>query len=206
MGKVDWLTSIKSIHAIAKSGLHFTEGEYDRDRYVQLKEIAENLLEESTNLPIDKIRIALDGDKGYVTPKVDVRGVVFKEDKVLLIKEKIDEKWALPGGWADVGYSPSEIAEKEVYEEARVKVKPNRLLAVLDKAKHKHPQDIYYTYKIFILCEYIEGDPTPGMETLDAQFFRRNELPELSLGRNTKDQILMMFEYLDNPLKEVTFD
>ncbi|MBN1182976.1 MAG: NUDIX hydrolase [Bacteroidales bacterium] len=204
---MNWLESLKRIHAIAKTGLHYTEGEYDRDRYEQLKEITENLLETYTNLTPEKIDLALNnGQNGYVTPKVDVRGIVFKDGKILMIKEKIDSKWALPGGWADIGYSPSEIAQKEVWEEAGVKVKPKKVIAIFDKAKNQHPPDIFYTYKIFIWCDLLEGDPKPGMETLDARYFGPNELPELSTERNTKEQILHAFRFLENPDKETHFD
>ena len=204
---MNWLESIKRIHAIVKTGLHYTEGDYDRDRYEQLKEITEKLLETYTSLTPEKIDLTLNnGQEGYVTPKVDIRGVVFRDGKVLMIKEKLDHKWALPGGWADIGYSPGEIAEKEVWEEAGIKVKPKKLLAVFDKAKHQHPPDIFYSYKLFIWCEHLEGDPKPGMETLDAKFFGPDELPELSVERNTKEQILRVFSFLDNPDQETFFD
>ena len=115
--------------------------------------------------------------------------------KILMVKEKIDGKWSLPGGWADIGYTPSEIAVKETQEEAGMEVKAGRLLAVLDKRCHKHPQDIYYIYKIFIECQYLGEAQSDFAETTDARFFSHDAIPPLSTPRNTQEQIDYMFEF-----------
>jgi ADP-ribose pyrophosphatase YjhB (NUDIX family) len=138
---------------------------------------------------------------GYRTPKVDVRAVVFNDkDEILLVQERIDSRWSLPGGWCDVGYTPTEIAEKETYEEAGIQVKVKRLLAVLDKKCHEHPEDLFYSYKIFMECEAGSYDINTGMETLDVGFFGINEIPELSTPRNTAAQIRMMFDFHFNKI------
>jgi ADP-ribose pyrophosphatase YjhB (NUDIX family) len=131
---------------------------------------------------------------------------VFKENQILMVQEKIDGCWSLPGGWADIGYSAKEVVVKEVREEAGIEVKPLQLLAVWDKKHHPHPPSPYYTYKMFILCEIVSGEIAKGMETLDVRFFGQHELPELSVERNTQSQIQSMFEFLKNPAKEVLFD
>lgn len=125
------------------------------------------------------------------------------EGKILLVKEVADGRWALPGGWADIGLSPYEVVVKEIKEEAGFLVKPIRLLGILDKKFHDHPSSAYHEYMVYILCEIIDGIATHGMETAEVGFFDEDHLPELSASRNTKNQIKMLFEFLNNPNKDV---
>ena len=195
----------KQVQALAENGLHFSENDYDLDRYTQLEEIALSMLTMISDLPHEVIRLSTPERNGYRTPKVDVRSVIFNEkDEILLVKERIDSRWSLPGGWCDVGYTPSEIAEKETEEEAGIRVKAGRLLAVFDKKCHDHPEDLFYAYKIFLECHAENYEISTGMETLDVGFFPQDALPELSTPRNTAGQIHKMFEFrfkkLDWPL------
>ena len=209
MGKANnhkLLDITKRIQAIAQAGLTYSENKYDLDRYQQLREISVEILNELTGEDILKIKDLFTFEKGYQTPKVDIRGVVFKEDKILMVKETIDGKWSLPGGWADIGLTPFEVAKKEVFEEAGLEVEPIRLLAVHDKKCHPHPIDIYHVYKMFILCEVTGGKLRGSMETSDVQWFGLNELPPLSEFRITASQIQLMFEYKNNPGKDVLCD
>lgn len=202
----DWLLIAKEIQSIAQAGLTYGENKYDLDRYRQLRELSVRIMKEHTNAPLGKIRNLFASEKGYQTPKVDIRGVVFRDGKVLMVRESIDGLWTLPGGWADVNYSPFEIAAKEVFEEAGIHVEPKQLLAVFDKMKHRHPPDLYHVYKLFILCSDSGQDVKPGMETIDAGWFDRNNIPELSSLRITKEQIDIMFEFYDDPDKDVMCD
>ncbi|MGQ3480327.1 NUDIX domain-containing protein [Paenibacillus sp. TY11] len=152
------------------------------------------------------MELSFASEKGYATPKVDIRGVVFKENKILLVREKADQAWALPGGWADISYSPSEVAVKEIEEESGYIVTPKRLLAVMDKKFHHHPPEPYHVYKFFIECELTGGEAKSGLETLEVGFFNRNDIPLLSLERNTPEQIQTMFQFLDYPNKPVIID
>lgn len=201
-----WLDIAKEMQSIAQAGLEYSGNPYDIDRYRQLRELSIKIVHEYSQTPMQKIRELFANETGYQTPKVDVRAVVFHKGKILMIRERIDDKWSLPGGWADVGYSPFEIASKEVWEEAGIKVDPKRLLAVFDKTKHTHPPDAYHVYKLFILCRYVDGDLNPGFETSDAKWFSRNKIPELSTPRITIEQIQSMFEYYDNPKKDILCD
>jgi ADP-ribose pyrophosphatase YjhB (NUDIX family) len=203
--KHQWLKIARELQSIAQAGLTYTQNKYDVERYEQLKQLSKNIVDEYSGLAMEKIDQIFELEEGYLTPKVDVRGVIFREDKVLLVKETIDGKWALPGGWADVGYTASEVVEKEVQEEAGLKVKVKRLMAVLDKKCHPHPPDLYYVYKMFFLCDQIGGQLKRGMETSDVGYFGIDELPELSTGRNTKGQIEMVFELKSNTGK-ILFD
>jgi ADP-ribose pyrophosphatase YjhB (NUDIX family) len=189
-----WLETAKRIQALAQAGLAYTTNEYDRERYEELQRIGFAMLQEYSDTPVEKIQQLFAGETGYPTPKVDIRAVVIRANTILMVQEKSDRRWALPGGWADIGYSPKEIAVKEVKEEAGLSVRPVRLLAVYDKMKHDHPPSPFHVYKIFILCEDDGDSPEPGMETIDAGFFPADQLPPLSVERNTEKQILTMFD------------
>jgi len=201
-----WLDIAKEIQSIAQAGLTYSDNKYDQERYRRLREISIKILQEYTGVQTEKIRNLFANEEGYQTPKVDIRGVVFREGKILMVREAIDGKWTLPGGWADVGYSPFEIATKEIYEEAGITVLPERLLAVFDKMKHSHPPDIYHVYKLFILCIDTGEIVKPGMETIEADWFDREEIPALSELRITRKQIDIMFDFYDHPDKETLCD
>ena len=196
--KYPWLEISQQLQSIAQAGLTFAEGKYDLERYEQIMEMSRRIIADFTDIEYEKVKHIFSLEKGYLTPKVDVRGVVIRDNKVLLVKETIDGRWSMPGGWADVGFTPKEIAEKEVWEESGLKVKADKLLAVLDKKCHPHPPDIYYVYKMFILCHETGGELNPGMETSEVSFFDLKNLPELSEPRNTRSQIEMVFQKVKN--------
>lgn len=202
----DWLQIAKEIQSIAQAGLAYSNNKFDIDRYRRLRQVSVKIVNEYTDTPVEKIRDLFANEEGYQTPKVDIRGVVFRDGKILMVREALDGNWTLPGGWADVGYSPFEIAVKEVHEEAGIKVKPLRLLAVFDKMKHNHPPDIYHVYKLFILCRDSGQSVKPGIETTEVGWFSRDDIPPLSALRITSEQIKIMFDYYDNPSKDAICD
>ncbi len=186
----------KRVQAIAENGLHYSESDYDQDRYTDLEQISARMLSLLTGLPFETVRVSTPEKYGYRTPKIDVRSVIFNDrNELLMVKERVDSCWSMPGGWCDVGYTPSEVAEKEAFEEAGIRVKAGRLLAVFDKKRHDHPEDLFYTYKIFLECHPLSLEVATGMETLDVGFFSQDALPELSTPRNTRDQIDRMFDF-----------
>ena len=201
-----WLTWAKEIQAIAQTGLTYAKDVYDIERYQALRELSVDILANYTFESKERIRLSFAGEGGYSTPKVDIRGVVFREGQILLVREKLDGKWALPGGWADIGLSPSEVVVKEISEESGFQTEAIRLLAVLDKKFHNPPPEPYHIYKFFILCRIVGGEAAEGVETSGVSFFSEDELPELSEERNTKEQLRTMFEYLRNPEKVVILD
>jgi ADP-ribose pyrophosphatase YjhB (NUDIX family) len=145
-------------------------------------------------------------ERGYATPKIEVRGAVVREDRILLVREREDGGWTLPGGWADVGDSPSAMVVREVKEESGFDVVPRKLAALFDRNKHPHPPEPTHAYKVFFLCELIGGEATPSFETPEVDFFSRTQLPKLSRARITEFQIEHMFEHAAHPEWPTTFD
>jgi ADP-ribose pyrophosphatase YjhB (NUDIX family) len=201
-----WLDWAKQLQSIAQAGLTYSKDVYDLERFELIRSISIKMLAEQTNMKETMIKDLFANETGYATPKVDIRAIVFKDNKILMVKEKTDNNWALPGGWADIGLTPSEVAVKEVEEESGFKVKAGKLLAVLDKKCHPHPPSPYHVYKMFIQCEITGGEAKTGIETSEIGFFAENELPSLSIARNTDTQIEMAFKYLHNPSEPTYYD
>lgn len=200
------LAYIQRVQALAQCGLAYTENPYDIERYQELRDLSVGMVALLSDEKVETIHGLFAGETGYQTPKVDVRAVVIHEGKILMVREKIDGCWSLPGGWADIGYTPGEVAVKETWEEAGLRVKSDKLLAVLDKKCHPHPPSPFYSYKIFVKCNIISGDAAPGLETSEVGFFGPGELPPLSVDRNTESQIRMMFEFDNGQRVEPVFD
>ena len=203
-----WLTWAKKLQAISSTGLHYSENEYDRERYQDVAMIAQSMLAELGNLPIERIEGLLsDFARGYATPKVDVRGAVIHQGQVLLVRERSDGLWTLPGGFADIGLSPAENIVKEIWEEARIRVSATTLYSVRHKAKWEYEPDIRDFYKLFFLCRQLDvGTPTPGSEILDARYFLPNMLPPLSRGRVIESDIQSAFACYESATPSVSFD
>jgi len=198
------LRQAQRLQALAQAGLAFSTDPYDRERYDELRAISVTLLAELTDEPLEKIIRAFASEDGYPTPKVDVRAVLLREGaEVLLVREKLDGgRWTLPGGWADIGYSPFENAAKEVQEETGLLAKPVRLLALFDKRKHAHPPQPWYAYKAFIQCEVEGGSLVQNtQETTGAHWFRPDELPDLELSteRTTAWQLETVLRLASDP-------
>lgn len=186
----------KRVQALSENGQHYAESDYDLDRYTEMEKIAIEMISLISKQNIETVTMSITEKHGYRTPKVDVRAVVFNEkEEILMVKEEIDGKWSLPGGWADVGFTPAEIAVKETFEEAGMAVEAVKLLAIFDKKCHNHPPDPFYAYKIFIECNPVNNTIKTGYETSEAGFFSLENLPELSTPRNTIEQISMMFSF-----------
>lgn len=201
-----WLLWAKHIQAIAQTGLTYSTDVFDRERYEQLRKISVEIMAQYTSTDEERIYDLFANETGYQTPKVAVRGVVCRDHKMLLVKELSDGKWTLPGGWADIGLTPAEVAVKEIEEESGFETKPIRILAVLDSERH-HPPSPYHVYIIFVQCEITGGDRKPGVETCEVGFYDEDSVPsELSEGRTTKSEIRMLFDKLRRSSFEAEFD
>lgn len=190
-----WLEWAQKLQAIAQNGLTYSENPFDIERYKQLRAIATEIMASCSNVEHSYVLDLFSRELGYATPKVDVRAAIFRDDTILLVKERIDGCWTLPGGWADVGESPSEAVVKEVYEESGYQARTIKLLAVYDRNKQGHPPLPFYVYKLFFHCELIGGSPSSSIETEEVGFFPEGALPELSLGRVTPVQINRLFQH-----------
>ena len=201
-----WLAWSRRVAALAQNGLAYTEGPFDRERYEELRRIATEMMAAYCDAPPEHIAGLFAGQDGYATPKVDVRGIVFREGRILLVREREDRRWSLPGGWADVGSSPREVVEKEILEESGYETRAVKLLAVHDRDRHGAPPLPWAVYKLMIRCELTGGEPKDSIETVGAEFFGEDELPELSIGRVTPGEIRRMFEHLRDPNRPTDFD
>ncbi|PGY04906.1 NUDIX hydrolase [Bacillus sp. AFS031507] len=201
-----WLELAKQLQSIAQAGLTYSNDVYDLERFELIRNISVEMLSIHTDVSKTVIKDLFANETGYATPKVDIRSVVFKDNKILMVRENTDGDWSLPGGWGDIGLTPSEVAVKEVKEESGFEVKAIKLIGVLDKKCHPHPPSLYHVYKMFIQCEIIGGQPKEGIETSAVEFFAENELPSLSIARNTESQIKLAFKHLRNPQEPVYLD
>lgn len=189
---------IEQLQAIAQTGKHYSKDVFDRERYEQLEVVAKKLTTKlANNVTPKQLDIFFDADTGYVTPKVDIRAATFKDDKILLVREKSSGQWSIPGGWGDVGYSAGEIATKETFEEAGIRTEPKRLIAIKDMQKNHYPKkNLNYVYKLFFECTPTEDDIHSGVETSDVRYFTLDEALDLdlSLARNMPEDFRMAFE------------
>jgi ADP-ribose pyrophosphatase YjhB (NUDIX family) len=202
----EWLRWVKRLQAIAQDGLTYATDDYDVGRYEQLQEIAAEILAAHSTGALEDARRLLKLETGPATPKVDVRAAVFDEDKILLIKEPGDGGWSPPGGWADVGESPAEVAVREVREESGYRVRAVRLISAYDRDRQGHPPIPYHVYKLVYFCEILDSAPLADVDTHGARFFGEHEIPELSVTRVTRAQISRFFEQHRYPALPADFD
>lgn len=203
----EWLLWARRLQAIGQTGLTYCRDRYDRERYQQLHEIAAEMMAYgSGSPPAEPIVELFKQGAGYTTPKVDVRAAVFDNGRLLLVRETEDGCWSLPGGWADVGDSPSVAAVREVREESGYEVQARKLAAVYDRDRHGHPPIPFHAYKLFFLCDPVGGASAHSHETDAVDFFAEDRLPPLSLTRVTPDEIRHMFDHYRHPEWPTSFD
>ena len=201
-----WLTWAKKLQSIAQAGITYSKDKYDIERFQEIRDLSSEILSNYTDISKEKVKDLFCNETGYQTPKVDVRCAIFINDKLLLVKENLDNKWSLPGGWAEVNLSIKENAIKESFEEAGINVKPKKLIALLDKSKHSNTLTPYGIYKAFVLCEFINGDFKENIETDESRLFSLDNLPTLSTERNNYDQIKMCFDFNEDQNLDTIFD
>lgn len=200
---LDW---VQRLNAIAQSGLTFEPGEFDRQRYEQVRALAAEMAAHPAGdvAAVDAIFAA---DSGYATPKVICRAAVFDDEgRILMVRETADGRWTLPGGWIDVGDSPADATVREVWEETGYRVTATKLAAVFDKHRHPHPPAVHHAYLMFFLCRLDGGEATPSYETSEIGWFERGSLPELSEGRALGAQIDRMWDHVADPGLPTDFD
>ena len=202
------LDYVETALGVAQIGLTYSTNEFDIGRFMELRALSARLLAKLENENVEKVARWIAFDENYATPKVDVRAMVYDErGHILLVREKSDGGWTLPGGWCDMGESPSLSAEREVAEETGLQVKAVRLVALFDKLKHDHPPQIPHAYKLFFHCRKIGGEILRQTnETLDCAYFPVESLPALSLNRNTPKQIVELTGHIRSGSELTLFD
>jgi ADP-ribose pyrophosphatase YjhB (NUDIX family) len=200
-----WIEWAQEIFSLSQAGLTYSQNPFDIERYKRLQEITAEMIANQSTLVKEAVLESFSMQVGYVTPKVDVRGAVVRDGKVLLIQERSDGKWAMPGGWADLGNSPASVAERETWEESGFRVKAEKVVAVLD-ANRIQPFEFYHAYKLIFLCRLLEGEPRTSHETLAVDFFGLDHLPPLSSYRTNEDMLREVFAHVENPNRPAAFD
>lgn len=201
-----WLDWAQRLQATAQNGLHYCREPFDRLRYAEVQQVAAEIMAAGTGESIETIRARFEREEGHATPKVDVRAGVLANGRILLVREKEDGRWSLPGGWADVSDSPSRAAEREVWEEAGVRVRAAKLVALLDRHA-QHPPSPYATWRAFFLCDMVtEEGFRANAETDEVAYFPLDAIPPLSTNRTTSQQIGLLFEHQANPTLPTVFD
>jgi ADP-ribose pyrophosphatase YjhB (NUDIX family) len=201
-----WLLVGRELKAIAQIGLTFSQDAFDRQRYERIQDLSATLIAKGSDGDAAKLLELFRREVGYATPKVDVRGAAFREGRVLMVREVSDGGWTLPGGWADVNQTAAECVIREISEESGFQARALRLAAVHDYRKRNRLHHIDSIYKMFFICELVGGSARPSQETSDVGFFSRNELPMLSAGRTTAEQIDLMFRHAEHPDLPADFD
>ena len=168
-----WLTWAREIQALGQSGLAYSHNDYDRERYARLMELAAEIVERYSGLPKEATLRDFTLQPGYATPKIDVRGAVVRDGRILLVQERTDGRWSMPGGWTDVGKTPAEMVVREVWEESGYHVQARKIVAVYDANRITDvPLAFFHAYKIIFLCELTGGEARTSIETLAVDWFR----------------------------------
>jgi ADP-ribose pyrophosphatase YjhB (NUDIX family) len=201
-----WLQWAREIQALSQTGLTFASSDYETQRYTRLAEIAAEIVQTNTGLPRERLLQDFAMQAGYATPKVDVRGAVIRDGQILLVQERTDELWCMPGGWADVGDLPSEMVVREVWEESGFHVVPRKVIGVYDANRSGRPLELYHAYKVIFLCEITGGEARPSDETLDVGFFPFDDLPPLSANRTNHRHLVEVEAHLHDPDRPAAFD
>ena len=202
----DWLNWARRIQAMAQNGLTYADSPFDRDRYEKLAALAVEIFAAHTGQAPATVQQWFDVQPGYATPKVDVRAACFRDGRLLMVRERSDGGWCLPGGWADVGDQPAAAAEREVLEEAGFECVARKVIGVFDANRGGAPLSAFHAFKLIFQCEITGGAARPDHEILEVAFFDRGSLPALSPNRTTPGQLAECFAHLDDPARRTAFD
>ena len=200
-----WLALARELFSLSQSGLTYCKNEYDLHCYHRLQELSAEIIAGQSDLSKEAVMQTFSMQGGYATPKIDVRGAVIRDGKILLVQELADSKWAMPGGWADIGDAPSAMVAREVLEESGFEVRAVKVVAVYD-ANRAEPMEFFHAYKIIFVCEILGGEPRVSHETLAVDFFDLDHLPPLSRARTDRRMIEEVFAHIQNPPRPTFFD
>lgn len=201
-----WLDWARELQALGQTGLHYARNHYEQHNYARILEIAAEMVEQATGLGKQSIMERFRVQPGYATVKVDVRAAVVHEKRLLLVRERVDGRWAMPGGWADVGETPSEMVVREVREESGYIVRPIKLVGAFDANRSNEHLEFYHAYKLVFLCELLGGEAAPSEETSEVGFFAFDDLPPLSINRTNERHLAEVQAHLQDASRPPAFD
>jgi ADP-ribose pyrophosphatase YjhB (NUDIX family) len=201
-----WLSWAREIQALAQTGLHFNPENFDTLRYARLQAIAVEMMAKCSGLAADVFTRAFELQEGYATPKVDVRAAVFTNGRVLMVRERSDGCWSLPGGYADINERPSAMVAREVREESGYIVRARRLVGVYESNHDRAPLTVFHAYKLVFLCDLLGGEAAGSNETTEVGFFALEDLPPLSPHRTQRRHIEEALAHLRDPHRPAAFD
>jgi ADP-ribose pyrophosphatase YjhB (NUDIX family) len=184
-----WMAWAREIQAISQTGLHYAENDFRVQRNTRLQEISAEIVSSYSDLEYSDLVNIFNQQIGYATPRIDVRGAVFRANELLLVRERLDGGWTMPGGWVDVGDTPSGAVEREVYEESGFKVKARKVIGVYD-ANRTGPLEVFQAFKIVFLCDILSGEARTSDETSEVGFFSNGDLPSTLSGERTRPRHL----------------
>lgn len=205
-GPPDWLGWARALQALAQTGLTYAENPFDRLRYEKMRALAVEIFTVHTGREAAAVEAWFDVQPGYATPKVDVRGACFRDGRILMVRERSDGLWCLPGGWADVGDRPADATVREVREESGFESEARKVIGVFDANRQGRPLTAFHAFKLVFLCEITGGAPSPDHEILEVAFFAEDALPELSPWRTTHAHLAECFAHLRDPARPTAFD
>ena len=204
----EWLKIARELHTMSQVGLEHAQNGFETERYERLRELAAEIVSKQSTLSEEEVQESFAMQPGYITPKIDVRAAVIRDGEILLVKEVNDGRWSLPGGWADVGDTPSEAIIREVHEESGFDVRVLSVVGVYDanRVPDEKWMPFYHAYKLLFLCEIEGGKIRTSHETPDVGFFAQDELPPLSIYRTNQGIIEDAFAQAEDPSKETVFE
>ena len=188
----DFVKYLQRMIAITDTGLTFTKDPFDRERYEDLRVLLSEMLDQASDLDVEEVAEVLKPTFAYATPLMDVRAWIVEDEKICLVRGQGENDWALPGGFGEVGYSPTENILKEIEEETGFEAKVERLLAVFDTNRFQLQSKQYA--KFVFECKLLDGQFQENQEIADLQFFAIDQLPNLSEKRITKEQIEILWQ------------
>jgi ADP-ribose pyrophosphatase YjhB (NUDIX family) len=196
----------REIQALAQTECHYAKDDFQRDRCRRMMEIAAEIISDHSGIDLLPLTKAFSSQIGYATPKIDVRAAIFQDERLLLVRERLDGGWTMPGGWADVGDTPARAAEREAWEEAGFHVKAERVVGVYD-ANRVRPWEVFHAFKLIFFCNILDGEARPSSETSEVAFFAEDEIPSNFSGeRTTARHIRDVFAALRDRDKPTVFD
>jgi ADP-ribose pyrophosphatase YjhB (NUDIX family) len=200
-----WFEWAREIFSLTQAGLTYSHNEFDLQRYRRLQEISAEMIASQSALEQAAVMQSFSMQAGYATPKIDVRAAVFRDDRILLVRERADGRWSMPGGWGDIGDAPAAMVAREVLEESGFVVSVDKLAAVFD-GNRIQPFEFFHAYKLIFMCSITGGAAATSIETLSVGFYGLDDLPPLSETRTNRRILEEVFAHYRDSARATFFE